>query len=48
MTTNVAYYDMNMLCANLTYMKCDERNCNHTVLIDLLMMIIIQGVDPMT
>ena len=30
---------------NLAYMKCDERI---TILIELLMMMIINGVDPMT
>ena len=28
-------------------MNCDKRTYTHTILIDLLVMIIIQGVDPM-
>ena len=33
---------------NLIFMNCDESTYTHTILTDLLMMIIIQGVDPMT
>ena len=37
-----------MQCVNLTYMNCDERIYAHTILIELVMMMIIQVVDPMT
>ena len=36
-----------MLMVNLTYMNCDERTYTHTILIELLMMMIIKGIDPM-
>ena len=48
MTINVHYYDMKCLCANLTYMNCNESTYTHTILIKPFMMMIIQGVEPMT
>ena len=37
-----------MLCVNLTYMNCDEMTNTHTILIELLVLIIEKGVDPIT
>ena len=48
MTVNVPDYAMKCKCVKLTCMICDERNYAHTILIELVMMTIIQGVDPMS
>ena len=32
---------------NLTYMNCDEKTYTHIIVIKILMMMLIQGIDPM-
>ena len=46
MTINVHYYDMKREYANLTYMNCNERIYTLAVLIEILMMMIIQELEP--
>ena len=46
-TINEPQYVMKCKSVKLTFMNCDERSYTHTNLIELLMMMIIQGVDPM-
>ena len=48
MTINVHYYDMKCKCSNLAYINCNERAYTNTILIEILMMMIIEGVDPIS